>query len=445
MSALESILSSFPDRVGTGKNTHIYTPAHIAKEMVDALPDDIWNKDTTFLDICCKSGIFLYKIYEKLMESPSMKADFPDKQSRREYILKYQLFGISPDQLCQMMSTRAVYGYLPENSHIISFGDNYNHVMQNPDKRFLLETLQKEFNMKKFGVVIGNPPYNKGMDLDFVDMGYKLSSNITAMITPAKWQTAEADQKIVSKMSYGEFRKQLVPHMSMVCFYPDCMDIFLIHQADGICYYIIDKDNHSECKVINKSVLQTNYNNEKYRSICNGQTLNNIGQEVIDVLGNYKNFKFDTINGNKRFQVWCNTQLALGAAGFGSGGYNRKAGQGGCLYSLSGNAMYLGLTRIIDTQRKSNDKAGASKCVFESDSLDECQSFVSWINSKFTRYFISINISALTLVNNHTFRFVPAPPSGKFDHIYTDEELYKAFNLPQKYIDVIEAVIKERK
>lgn len=25
------------------------------------------------------------------------------------------------------------------------------------------------------------------------------------------------------------------------------------------------------------------------------------------------------------------------------------------------------------------------------------------------------------------------------------EELYKAFNLPQKYIDVIESVIKERK
>ena len=25
----------------------------------------------------------------------------------------------------------------------------------------------------KFDVVIGNPPYNKGMDLDFVDLGYK--------------------------------------------------------------------------------------------------------------------------------------------------------------------------------------------------------------------------------------------------------------------------------
>lgn len=34
---------------------------------------------------------------------------------------------------------------------------------------------------------------------------------------------------------------------------------------------------------------------------------------------------------------------------------------------------------------------------------------------------------------------------AKFDHIYTNQELYEAFDLPQKYRDVIEAVIKERK
>lgn len=68
------------------------------------------------------------------------------------------------------------------------------------------------------------------------------------------------------------------------------------------------------------------------------------------------------------------------------------------------------------------------------------------IYSKFTRFFLVPNISKLNNIQtDHCFRFVPAPPSGKFDHIYTDEELYKAFNLPQKYIDIIEAVIKERK
>ena len=46
--------------------------------------------------------------------------------------------------------------------------------------------MKKEFGQMKFDVVIGNPPYNKGMDLDFVDLGYKISNKYTVMITPAK-------------------------------------------------------------------------------------------------------------------------------------------------------------------------------------------------------------------------------------------------------------------
>lgn len=54
------------------------------------------------------------------------------------------------------------------------------------------------------------------------------------MITPAKWQTAEADQKIASKMSYGQFRKKLVPHMREVVFYPDAKDAFDIAIREGV-------------------------------------------------------------------------------------------------------------------------------------------------------------------------------------------------------------------
>ena len=71
---------------------------------------------------------------------------------------------------------------------------------------------------------------------------------------------------------------------------------------------------------------------------------------------------------------------------------------------------------------------------------------ISRFSKNFVRFFLAINISKLSnIICNNFFKFVPAPPSGKFDHIYTDQELYDAFNLPQKYRDVIEAVIKERK
>lgn len=187
MSSLESILNQFPDRVGEKKDAKIFTPPHIVKEMINDLPEEVWNKHTTFLDICCKSGIFLYEIYQKLMETYALIEEFPDKRDRRNYIISNQLFGIAPDQFCQLQSTRVVYGYMELNRHIITI-KNYETIMRNADKTFLYNTLQKEFNMKGFGVVIGNPPYNNDAYLDFVTLGHSLASKYTMMITPAKWQ-----------------------------------------------------------------------------------------------------------------------------------------------------------------------------------------------------------------------------------------------------------------
>ena len=150
----------------------------------------------------------------------------------------------------------------------------------------------------------------------------------------------------------------------------------------------------------------------------------------------YTKFKFGSIN--CRYQVWTNDQLSKGGGARGGVG----------LLNNLGNTQCVGLSRILDKMDSDYelDKPGASSCSFSSDNRAECESFVSWLNTRFTRFFVAINISKLgSIITDYCFRFVPAPPSGKFDHIYTDEELYKAFNLPQKYIDVIEAVIKERK
>lgn len=248
------------------------------------------------------------------------------------------------------------------------------------------------------------------------------------MITPAKWQTAEADQKIASNMSYGEFRQKLVPHMRYVCFYPCCKDVFDIFQTDGITWYIIGKELYDTCTVVNKCNNIEYFNSIEERDISNSESLLNIGNEIITSLGDYTKFHFPYIAHNKRYEIWMNTKVS---------GYD--------WYATKNPRHVLSISRLLDNSK--NEKYdGEAKCIFESDSIEECKSFASWIYSKFTRFFLVPNISKLNNIQtDHCFRFVPAPPSGKFDHIYTDQELYKAFNLPQKYIDVIEAIIKERK
>ena len=46
--------------------------------------------------------------------------------------------------------------------------------------------------------------------------------------------------------------------------------------------------------------------------------------------------------------------------------------------------------------------------------------------------------------NIEAFRFVPAPPSGEFDHIYTDEEMYRDFKILPEHINIIESIMKPR-
>lgn len=416
---MEDIFDKLQAITGISKysNSEVITPKSIVSDMVDLLPADVFLPESKFLDPAVKSGRFLAEIYKRLMESQLMIQTFPDEQKRERHILENQLYGVATSPMAATIIRKQLYGNPKLTGNIVYTADKVTK-----------EMIQGAFSIMKFDVVIGNPPYNKGMDLDFVDIGFELSKQYTVMITPAKWQTAEADQRVMSEMTYGEFRKKIVPHMSHVVFFPCCKDVFDIYQTDGITYYVLDKEEHSTCVVENRCKDIAPFNSRETRPITNAESLLNIGNEIIEYMGAYPKFQFMYLTGNKRFEVWMNTKVS---------GYD--------WYATKNPRYVLSISRLIDNS-KGQRYDGEAKCIFESDSRDECESFGTWIYSKFTRFFLVPNISKLNNIQtNHCFRFVPAPPSGKFDHIYTDAELYKAFNLPQKYIDVIEAVIKERK
>ena len=143
----------------------------------------------------------------------------------------------------------------------------------------------------------------------------------------------------------------------------------------------------------------------------------------------------------RRYEVWTNSQLANGGGARGGVG----------LLANDGSTQCVGISRIIDKQKGETSPSGASNCIFSSDSREECENFISWLNTKFTRFFVAINISKLTgILTDDYFRFVPAPllnPDGTYNWSikYNDELLYNHYKLDPKYQEVINAVIKERK
>ena len=99
-------------------NTRIFTPKKIIKEMLDALPPEIWNSHTVFLDPAVKSGIFLLELFNRLMESPALIKDFSNEQVRKDHILKNQIIGIAIDKLSCLTAQRNLYGFINPNSNI---------------------------------------------------------------------------------------------------------------------------------------------------------------------------------------------------------------------------------------------------------------------------------------------------------------------------------------
>lgn len=446
--------------IDCGNNTSIVTPANIAKDMVALLPDEVFIPESKFLDICCKSGIFLTSIREKLMNSKAMIEAIPDYKERYKYITNNQLYGIVPNGQCQMYSVRAVYGTLKvDNPHILCFGafDQYKTACLNNNHKMLIDEMKKEFGQMKFDVVIGNPPYNNDIYLDFVTLGHTLASKYDCWITPAKWQAKGGAKN-------EQFRKEIVPYMNKIVYYKYSRDIFDIWEHDGISYYLMDKEKHS-MKIITGKCSNKSFEWESYTS-ADYVLLSQIHKDVISKAMNnnisieknlqdyirYSDLKYNgevnRVNDNYIEMIGGNK--VTGYIDINKLTTNYKLDK----YKIS-NATMVGYWIAFD---KTNNKTlgivdyniikpyqvpkGSYPVIRYFDTEDEAISFKSYMKTKLVAFLFYCGIEANT-INNSFYRYIPEQEA--FDHIFTDEELYKKYNLTDEEINIIESVIKERK
>ena len=294
----------------------------------------------------------------------------------------------------------------------------------------------------QFDVVMGNPPYNNDLYIPFVEKGHQMADKCSVWITPAKWQAKGGEKN-------EQFRKNIVPYMSRIVYYPDCLDVFAIADNCGVCYYIADRNMHEDCEVINSCNMKDIINSTSIRNIRNQQTLWNIGNSIVESIGKQNKYKLHKVDIEKKYVININTQSCT-VRGFsikvqdanGKWIINPElVGQGGAIFDQDKKIAVLGKISLIEDGIDTS--SGTSANIFESDNIDECKSFVSWLMTKLVSFLILIGMSGLTIINDESWRFIPDP--GAFDHIFTDEELYKKYNLTEEEINIIESVIKERK
>ena len=317
-----------------------------------------------------------------------------------------------------------------------------------------------EFDSMTFDIVVGNPPYNRDDYLDFVRFGNKIAKRYTCMITPAKWQGKGGERN-------EAFRKEIVPYMSKIVYYPVATDIFNIKEWDGITYFLSVKDSLSETKEItNISKWQNKFNTSSTRQL--GESLNNSFISILNKVRDSKNFNEISINYEAYFDCKDasfvddkhHTIEVLGGDSQGNmqiDGYaniddlkhkddinkyklimHRMPGRNSTLVS-DGTTYGNSEVKVIGKGAVCKD---AYIVLATSDSIEELKCIMSYFNTKFVRGLTYCGCVGTSAGCKEYWRFVPDP--GPFDHIFTDEELYKKYNLTDNEIDLIESVIKDR-
>lgn len=443
-------------------NTRIFTPKKIVKEMLEALPPEVWNSQTVFFDPAVKSGIFLVEIFNKLMETPSLIKEFPDQQARKSHILKNQMMGIATDKLSCLTAQRNIYGYMNPTGNIRTM-ENYMDLVKNKSSKYYVEAVQKEFgeNMK-FDVIIGNPPYQEGTgggrgnradDIfhKFIEKAMLLDSIIT-MIVPSKW---------CNKDSLTGFREKFIAdnHIEKLVHFENSKDCFDVDIAGGVSYFIYNpKEKYSTCSVVNEKNEPVN------RPLTiNGSSrviLNNIGYSIIEHVKNEKcfvpasgdnPFKIrsdeygDIVRRNqddirlikgkeeyffRRTEIAENLMIDQYKCSIGKMNPDR----GGVNNSNAWNV--INVPKLLD---KGDVIAQNYMILYASDSKEKVSNFMSYAKSKFFRFLLLQGMSGVSLSSESNYIYIQIQD---FSHPWTDEMLYKKYNLTDEEIAYIEATIK---
>lgn len=427
-----------------GKETieEIATPIHICRDMSELFDYTDCNQKI-WMDIYCKTGNTIQALKENGVNKNNIAAICDNKQS--QMLVCRKLYGKILPEVEVEITIKSLEAYKVtrrgqvywisswQDTVRYHYQDAYNIIkfviLKEMEKTMSLEfTQQDDFQINN---IIMNPPYNPNdLYIDFSLLAKQIASENIVAITPTKGISAKGGEKS------EDFRKNIVPYIENIVVYPDCTDVFAIAEPSGVAYYMIGKDRQTNIHIENKCKLQKIYNDTATRSINSRETLINKGNIINDKLKEFAKFSLSKTDKQGRYQVWLNNKLAIGGG---------KA-QGTYLFSNDGMFQCLSLSRIVDKNGNTSDVIADSQLVFSSDNMYECESFVSWIQTRFVRYLISINLAGLTGVanpNNDWWRFVPDP--GAFDHIFTDKELYEKYDLTEEEIAIIESVIKERK
>ena len=481
-------------------NDEVFTPPEIANRMLDLLPKEIWSDSKVkFLDPFCKSGVFLREITKRLQEG--LSEEIPDVQKRLDHILHHQVYGMAITELTSLVSRRSLYcskdasseysiSRFDEASGNIAFheiphtwnestgkciycGASREVYERGEDKeshayQFIHTDNPKElFNNMKFDVIIGNPPYqlNDGGGRDsaaiplydkFVQKAKQLAPHFLIMIIPARWYTGGR--------GLDDFRDNMISdtRLKVIHDYPETDDCFPgLNIRGGVCYFLWDSLYHGDCTIINH-IKGKMIEMKRPLKEANIPLLIRYNQSISIMK---KVLKFKEVSLGKyvstskpfgmrsNFSDFTSIQTEMHSVKlyrFGENGYVAKK------IIVKNEKLIDRYKVLVSKARPGGDEyphsivsqpivsEPNSVCtetylvIKDVDSRIEAENLVSYIKTRFFRFMMSL-VKNTQNISKASYTFVPLQD---FSHPWTDEMLYRKYNLSSDEIAFIESMIR---
>ncbi|MGM9973436.1 MAG: Eco57I restriction-modification methylase domain-containing protein [Clostridiaceae bacterium] len=471
-------------------NDEVFTPPEVANAVLDLLPREIWSdKSITFLDPCCKTGVFLREITKRLLEG--LKYSIPDRQERINHILTKQVFGISITEITSLMTRRSLYCSKVANgkySICTDFRNNSGNIyykrlehqwkdgqcikcgasrdkydrpanLENHAYVFIHQDIKEIFKGMKFDVVIGNPPYQlsdggaqasaKPLYHEFVNLAKALNPRFITMIIPSRWF---AGGKGLDAFRYEMLRDRRI---RVIHDYWDASECFKgVEIKGGVCYFLWDRDRPGDCKVYS-------HQNNNVLSVAERPLMEEGCDIFIRINEAISIYKKIISFGEGTFDKILSAQKPFGLRTFYQG--KDKPFTGSIkVYSKNKLITYIDsndiptnkdcidkhkviIPRAIGTGNSKDDNIKPLYCepgsictetfimVGPFNTKEECYNVISYIRTKFFHFLVTLKKNTM-MAPKAVYSFVPIQD---FSKPWTDEELFKKYNLTEEEITCI--------
>lgn len=477
-------------------NDEVFTPPNIANQMLDLLPKEIWrDKNATFLDPATKSGVFLREIAKRLMTG--LEKEIPDQQMRIDHIFTKQLFGIAITDMTALLARRSLYcskkangkysiceGFDTPDGNIL-FGrvihiwdgerckycgasiNEYDRdeTLETHAYQFIHTDTPEELFKMKFDVIVGNPPYQLSdggygtsaapIYNNFVEQAKKLSPKYLTMIIPARWYSGGK--------GLDDFRDEMLHdnRIRQIIDYPEAIDCFPgVQIKGGVCYFLWDRDNPGNVKVSTsqKGIIVSEMERPLLEKECETFIRYN---EAIPILKKVQSFGElsikDNVSARKPFGLETTFK-----------GKAKPSGKDIVLYQNGGigyitKSLIKKNIELLDKYKVLIPRAGSGSDSFPHpilgkpfvakpgsactetyivlgsyDTFEECANLCAYVSTRFFRFLVLL----MKPTQDATAKVYSFVPIQDFNQSWTDQKLYKKYQITEDEAAFIETLIR---